>query len=348
MIRLVALAAVVALALAGCHAPSTPGTTSSTTATPSPPPPFDGEGALALAASVVETGDDLRPRVPGTDRDATVAWLAHQLRLPGWTLTYENFTGSDVVEIGYGGAETYRRAPFCSEPDKTRAAGLAFTNVVATWDSPADATLLLASHWDAKRHATQDEERPEAVVPAANDGASGVGVLLRLAGHVAAGDFDPIVDLRIVLFDGEDGFEDCHPVAGSTFHAATAAPPDAMVLLDMVGDADARFVREGRSASSAPELIELVWGHGRSLGDAARFTDQACTVYDDHVPFVERGVPAVDLIDFGRGGRCSFPPYWHTSDDTVATLSAEALGHVGATMWATVTDPALAALLDNP
>jgi glutaminyl-peptide cyclotransferase len=118
-----------------------------------------------------------------------------------------------------------------------------------------------------------------------------------------------------------------------------------MVLLDMVGDADARFVRETRSVASAEWLVDLVWAHGRATGPADRFTDRACSVYDDHMPFVERGVAVVDVIDFGRGDACRFPPYWHTADDTLDKLSPAALGHVGATVWALLEDDALAAAL---
>jgi len=234
--------------------------------------------------------------------------------------------------------ERYTRDGACPDEDAEAVEGLAFHNLWARHDVPGtDRTLLLAAHWDSKEDA--DGGGP---VLGANDGASGVGLLLQLMRHVSAGDLEAPVDLVVAFFDGEDGFEDCHPLAGSIAFAADepAGPVGRMLLLDMVGDPDARFVREGRSVQSDPELVDLLWRHGRALGGQEQFTDTHKTVLDDHVPFVESGVPAVDLIDFGRtDGRSGFPPYWHTPDDTLENIDAEMLALVGDTVWATMTDP---------
>lgn len=163
----------------------------------------------------------------------------------------------------------------------------------------------------------------------ANDGASGVGVLLSLARTYA-----PQGDITIVFFDGEDGFQDCHPLAGSLYYARTMTDrPGAMLLLDMVGDPNAKFPLEGHSKDSGRALQSLLWSRGKAtLPDA--FTNIEKEVYDDHIPFIQEGIPSVDLIDFADG----FPPYWHTSRDTMDNLDRDFMNQIQTIVEGTLDD----------
>lgn len=339
-VRRVVLLLVVALLLAGCSRP----------ATPDPPlPAFDGTAAHAFVAGLV-THDNgtARFRVPGTAAHGeAAAWLAGALQTAGWSVQWQNFTGADYVGAETGSAGFYRdpKNGYCSSEEESRLAGLAFHNLVATHTAEPDTsrTLYLGAHWESKRFASSDPDaaRRSEPVLGANDGASGVGVLLALQRYLAANDVQLPFNVVVVLFDGEDGFEDCHPLAGSTHFVNQLPPgpdsllsPRRMLLLDMVGDPAARFIRERQSERCDPTLVGLLHELAPAVGLAANFPNVTRTVSDDHVPFLEAGIPAVDLIDFGRG----FPPYWHTTQDTLDKVDAAMLGRVGDLLVATLTD----------
>lgn len=326
--RLVA-ALTLSLLLAGCQQPAEA-------------PAFDAAGAYDFVEGLVttETGEP-RFRVPGTASHAEAAdWLQAQMTLPDWETSRQSFSGADYEALDHGGVAGYRSsATYCQEPDASEVEDLTFHNLLAQF-GPRDRMLWLGAHWDSKEEANQDPETPDVPVLGANDGASGVGVLLQFMRHVP--ELDLPFGIGIVFFDGEDGFEDCHPLAGSLYFAQTMEPGlvDRFMLLDMVGDANARFVRETQSMESDPAMMDLLWEHGKPRAPAA-FTDLRRQVADDHLPFIEQGVPAVDLIDAGRP--TFFPPYWHTAGDTMDVISEAMLGIVGATLLDTVTDPAFVA-----
>jgi glutaminyl-peptide cyclotransferase len=195
--------------------------------------------------------------------------------------------------------------------------------------------VLLGAHWDSKEEASDG-----GAVPGANDGASGVGLLLQLMRHLADAEGLPY-RVGVVLFDAEDGFEDCHPLAGSTVYAAALPQgrPDLLLLLDMVGDDDARFPREAHSVASAPGVVDHLWTRAHRHGLGANFVNFTRSSLDDHVPFTDRGVQAVDVIDLGRPG--GFPPYWHTRGDDVSVLDAGMLGRMGDLVVDVLDDDAL-------
>jgi Zn-dependent M28 family amino/carboxypeptidase len=179
--------------------------------------------------------------------------------------------------------------------------------------------------------------------PGANDGASGVGVLLQLMRHLDALP-DLAVSVGLLFVDGEDGFFDCYPDAGSLYFAQNLDDAvAAFVLLDMVGDPGALYPRESNSHRSAPALQDLLWQHGQAL-DAAHFINRTTTIEDDHLAFIQQGIPSVDLIDAGRPGSV-FPPQWDTTNDTVDKLDAAMLGLVGDVLLQTLADPMLPGLL---
>lgn len=132
----------------------------------------------------------------------------------------------------------------------------------------------------------------------------------------------------IVFFDAEDngGIADLEWIMGSrAFVAELNGKPDAVVIVDMIGDVDLDITVENYSNT---QLVKEIWSQAASLGYAAQFIPlPGRAILDDHVPFLEAGIPAVDIIDFNY-------PYWHTTQDTVDKVSAESLRVVGETLFA--------------
>ena len=179
--------------------------------------------------------------------------------------------------------------------------------------------VVLGAHYDTRRRA--DQENEQVPVLGANDGASGTGVLLELARTI---DRDALEhEVWLAFFDAEDnglldGWEWC---VGSS-HMATnlEVTPQAVVVVDMVGDVDQQLHWEHNSDA---ELQEELWGIAASLGYGDVFVpEHRWAIYDDHVPFAQRGIPSVDIIDFDY-------PYWHTTQDTPDKVSPESLARVG-------------------
>ena len=165
-------------------------------------------------------------------------------------------------------------------------------------------------------------------MPGANDGASGVAVLLGVADALKARPTAGVgVDLLFV--DGEDygDFADSNDVLiGSRYFAAhqpAGYPPLYAVLFDMVGDKDLDIYYEGNSQATAPEVVERVWRTARDLGYGPYFLPGVKhTLIDDHVALQRAGIHAIDVVDFDY-------PYWHTPDDTIDKVAAGSLQVVG-------------------
>ncbi|HUR61719.1 MAG TPA: M28 family peptidase [Candidatus Thermoplasmatota archaeon] len=340
MAGLVLLAAL----LAGCGNPQHP-----------PVPGLDGEAALRFVKEFATYPDGApRFRMPGTvgqQEGAAVLWNA--TAVPGWERTWQNFTGEDYLRLdrtvvaGYTPGPGVHRA-YCSEGDERRVPGLRFANLLAVHPGPRGAPMvLLAAHWDSQMNSNYDPDASKRHLPdpGANDGASGVGLLLQLMRQIPAG---LPVSVGILFVDGEDGFYNCYPDAGSLYFAQhPAASASAFILLDMVGDPGALYPKETNSVRSAASLVELVWRHGQSTAyGAAHFVNRSADISDDHLAFIQAGIPAIDIVDAGRP--TTFPPQWDTTMDTVDKLDAAMLGLVGDTLLATLRDPSLPGLLQAP
>lgn len=278
-----------------------------------------------------------RPRVPNTpDHEAGGKFLYHQLRKAGLQARFQNFTGNDYERImeddrSAGSQFYYDYYSRCKGTDEmTRMRGLRFANVEGRTGTQGGPILLFMAHWDSKRFASVDPDpagrsRP---VLGANDGASGVGVLLEL-GRVLARQTVPF-EIRILFTDGEDGFEDCHPLAGSTYYseqlqndAAARGRLRGIVLLDMVGHPTAAFYK---GCGSDAQLTDKIWSIAQRL-DVRQFKNQTgCQGIDDHTPFENRGMKSLDVVDQQTS---SFAPHWHTTEDTPDKLNADLLGAVG-------------------
>ena len=258
------------------------------------PSEFDGQRALADVVTQVSFG----PRIPGTEGHTRFQeWLTAELKASQWE-----------VEVQYG-----------------EQGGHPVENIVAKRGGPAP-EIILGAHYDSRIFADNDPDPSlhSQPVPAANDGGSGVAVLLELARSLP-NDAPPI---WLVFFDSEDNgrIGDWDWILGSRlFVARNPLTPRAVVIVDMIGDADLNIYYE---VNSDKALREEIWKVAGDLGYGKQFIPQTkYSMVDDHTPFLEAGLPAVDIIDFDY-------PYWHTTQDTPDKVSAESLNAVGATLRA--------------
>ncbi|WP_420454051.1 M28 family peptidase [Rubrivirga sp.] len=282
------------------------------TTRPEPLPDFEEVRAFAL----VEEQTAFGPRVPGTAaHDSTRAWLVRRLGV------YADRVVEQQIEVP-------------DPSDTTRS--FRGTNIIASWQPDSRRRILLAAHWDSRPFADNDPDparRGEPVL-GANDGASGVAVLLEIARLLDAHPLERPVGVDVILFDLEDlGTVD--PAVPEAQRVPFAMGSEMFVLhnpgyrpvwgvlLDMVGDRDLRIPREGFSVQYAPEVVERVWASARRVGATAFVDQDGPPIQDDHVPFLREGIPVVGLI------QTPFPDTWHTTADTPDRVSAESLGQVG-------------------
>lgn len=282
-----------ALALVGVLAASA----CSQSPAPTQPTPFDGARALSLVREQVEFG----ARAPGTPGHRQVRdWITAKLEASGWSV--EEYSESGPV------------GPI--------------TNIVASRTTEAP-SLLLGAHYDTRLFADRDPDPAlrTAPMPGANDGASGVAVLLELARTLPAS----AGAVYLAFFDAEDNANVAgwDGLAGSRALAKSLDPlPPAVVVVDMVGDADLQLYYE---STSDARLREAIWMHAKRIGHGATFVPEVGpAILDDHTPFLEAGVAAVDIIDFDY-------PYWHTTHDTLDKVSSDSLAIVGSTLWSWIT-----------
>lgn len=254
---------------------------------------FDGKRAMDTVVMQMQMG----ARVPGTEaHEEFIRWAMGIFQENGWEVELQEgvFNGSAVKNI-----------------IAKRGAGL-------PW-------VILGAHYDSRPQADQDPkvEMRTQPVPGANDGASGVSVLVELS-RVIPKDLDATV--WFVLFDLEDGgdLEGQEWILGSKYFVQQLTEkPDVAVIVDMVGDADLKLYYEGFSDRDTSAQI---WRIAKALGYSDIFIPESkYTIIDDHYPFIEAGIPAVDIIDFEY-------PYWHTTEDTVDKLSEKSLEAVGRTI----------------
>ncbi len=211
-------------------------------------------------------------------------------------------------------------------------------NVIASFNPEAEDRIVLAAHWDTRPRGEQDPDHPELPIPGADDGGSGVGVLMELASVFA--DQPPPLGVDIVLFDGEDYGEESdldHYFLGSRYWGnnppVEGYNPRFGILLDMVGGENAIFPKEGYSMQFAPNLVNEIWSIARQKGYGNLFVDErGGMVADDHI-IVQRytGIPMINIIHHTReeGGRVNFPPYWHTQQDDMDIIDVNTLQAVG-------------------
>jgi hypothetical protein len=212
---------------------------------------------------------------------------------------------------------------------------LDLVNICASFQPNTSRRVLLCAHWDTRPVAEHDPDpdRRGLPIPGANDGASGVAVLLELARIFSLE--RPKTGVDIVLFDCEDYgdfYANRDVLVGSRRFAEINKRyrPELGILLDMVGDREARFTYEGHSWNARPDDCRLVWETASRLGYGAYFLRQVGTgVIDDHLPLLGSGIRCIDIIQMGLS-------YWHTHQDTPDKCSPSTLEAVGRTVAAVV------------
>lgn len=264
---------------------------------------FDGERAYRDVVSQMEFG----PRTTGSTAHAqTVEYISHQLTAAGWTVHQQDVivSGKEIKNL----IATRRNRPIKDKAD---------------W-------IILGAHYDSRLMADRDpdEMRRSQPVPSANDGASGVAVLLELA-RVLPEDMDE--NVWLAFFDAEDNanISNWKGIMGSqAFVDSLIAEPDAVVIVDMIGDEDLNIFIERNSDIS---LVTSIWGIAASLGYSKYFIPlPKHGITDDHTPFLNEGISAVDIIDFDYA-------YWHSTQDTLDKVSAKSLQIVGEVVYTWIT-----------
>ncbi len=275
-------------------------------------PSFNGENAFALLQKQCDYG----PRVPGTAaHDSCRVFLVNEL----------SKYADNAVEQSF--EHQFERYP---QPVK-------LTNIVAGFQLQAPRRVLLCAHWDSRPWADQenDSSKHDDPVLGANDGASGVAVLLEIARALKAS--PPPVGVDLVLFDGEDSGTSGVPrsfAIGSQHFARTQGAqyrPLFGILLDMVGDRDLQIYQEANSARYARGLVDRVWQLAREQQVQELIPTVRHEVFDDHYPLIEAGIPVIDLIDFDY-------PHWHTLNDLPEQCSPASLEKVGKVVLAAIYD----------
>jgi hypothetical protein len=263
----------------------------------------DGERALARVRHQVESG----PRIAGTPGDAAIReWIAAEATRLGGRVERQAFT------------------------DSTLGRPLEVTNVIARFGPAGGRRVALCAHFDSRPWCDQDSDssRRSAPVPGANDGGSGVAVLLEVAELMSRR--APAVGVDLVFFDAEDMGSREAPqefCLGSRGYAARLpgkgdpARPVAAFLFDMVGDHDLQVYVERNSSQRASNIAALVVEGARATGGRSFHDEVRWSLIDDHVSLLDAGLAAVDVVDFDY-------PAWHTHRDTPDQVSAASLAEV--------------------
>lgn len=284
-------------------------------------PLFDPDSAYAFIQKQV----DLGPRVPGTaSHKACGDWMVAKLK--GYGATVIEQTGTVTV---YSGQQ------------------LPLRNIIASWNPLAKDRILLLAHWDTRPMADKDTERKNEPIPGANDGGSGVGVLLEIARQLSTKQHGPGVDM--LFTDVEDYGQPSGGMTldenstgtwalGSQYFSKNPHVPGYTarfgILLDMCGARDAKFYREAISMRFAPAIVSKVWRTGASLGHGARFVQETKFFVgtDDHLAINEQlHIPTIDIIEYNEGTK-AFHPSWHTHKDDMSVIDPLTLKAVGQTV----------------
>ena len=262
--------------------------------------------------SYVETQMAFGPRVPNSEgHRRTGDWILERLRE-----TADSVWEQPFLHVAADG-DTLRLRNICGQfrPELTE-------------------RILYVAHWDTRPRADRSANlgQQRLPVPGANDGASGVAVLLAISDALAL--LPPTHGVDLLFVDGEDygDFGTADDVLLGSRHYADHLDPELpkplfAVVWDMIGDADLTVYQEYNSLRGAPEVVQRVWAKAEELGYGGVFRkERGRMITDDHIPLLEIGIRAIDVIDLDYGPRNE---YWHTLEDTVDKLSIESLQVVG-------------------
>jgi glutaminyl-peptide cyclotransferase len=288
-----------------------------------PVPPFDENRAYKDVAKQVSFG----PRVSkSAAHKKALTFFEEELKAAGGSVMTQNFTSN-----GYNGEV------------------LELANVLASFNPTATERILLLAHWDSRPRADHDPDTSQHknAIPAANDGGSGVGVLLEIARQMK--DNPPPIGVDILLTDGEDygisDVDDMDKYFLGAKHFAKNKPqgyyPRLGILLDLVGDPKAVFKKEAYSMQAAPNIVNFVWNTARELNLKTFSQEVGSGISDDHLPLIQEGMRVIDIIDMDLVGHNTTDPnrkYWHTHNDTMKNISAATLKEVGTLLLTLIYD----------
>lgn len=275
-------------------------------------PPFDAE----LTYNYIQKQLSFGPRNPNSQGHSKAKdFFINELKRFADTVYVQNF-----IYPGYDGER------------------LNLSNIIASFNRQNKYRILLCAHWDTRPRSDKDENPANHAKPilGANDGASGVAVLLTVANILKEN--EPEVGIDIVLFDGEDYGKEGdlmnYSIGAKYFiqNKPDYIKPQFAILLDMVGDREAQFKREPNSMKFAPDIVDLVWGLANKLNLKTFSNEISNPIYDDHIPLGEMGIKIINIIDSELIGADSPNPrrnYWHTQKDTIENISKETLREVG-------------------
>ena len=265
-------------------------------------PVFDGDSAFVMLEEQCAIGY----RYPGSPGHRKLQrYIARRLEEYGANVSVQPFTGvlstSDTLDN--------------------------VVNIIGNYNVGARKRVLLGAHFDTRPYCDMDPDPANRSVPVigANDGASGVAILLQIARVLQR--HDPPVGVDLVFFDAEDYGEAGKPYdfcLGSRHFAMTLKGyrPVAAIIVDMVGDSDLRIPVEGYSSAASPKLVREVYDIAERLGVDQFERVEGPAIVDDHLPLIQAGIDAINLIDFDY-------EYWHTVEDTPDKCSPESLESVG-------------------
>lgn len=281
-------------------------------------PDFSADSAFLFVKKQVDFG----PRVPNTPaHKKCAAWLVKEFQRMGLTVIEQKMQ-----------APYYKGGTFNG------------VNIIAQYKPEAQKRICIAAHWDSRNEADKDTKDINKPIDGADDGASGVSILLELARTLKNHPVDIGVDL--ICFDLEDNGDDQGEpetwCLGSQYWAKNLHRPGYFpyyaILLDLVGAKGAKFYKEGYSREVAPQTVDKVWSLAHSLGYREYFINEnRGGMIDDHL-FVIRGaqIPMIDIISTPVAGDHPFASHHHTHDDNINIIDKNVLKAVGQTMTAVI------------
>lgn len=293
-------------------------------------PIFNADSAYAFVAKQVDFG----PRVPGSqEHKACGDYLVEKL-------------------TGFGAQVTEQQANITHYDGKN----LPIRNIIGSYHPEKEKRVLLFAHWDTRPFADEEPnaERRQQPILGADDGASGVGVLLEIARNLQQ---QPVeVGIDIIFFDLEDwgqpSYEDNHTQGewwclGSQYWSEQPHKENYKaaygILFDMVGAAQATFLKESYSTQYAPDVVEKVWNIAARLGYGNYFRQKrGGAITDDHLPVNQHNrAPSIDIINLNANAFSGFAPHWHTHADDMRNIDRNSLKAAGQTVMEVIyTEPA--------
>ena len=283
-------------------------------------PAFDADSAWVFVENQVKFG----PRVPNSE--------AH--------VACGNYLTSELKRFG---AQVYEQEATLTAYNGTQ---LKAKNIIGSYNPENSKRVLLFAHWDSRPYADHDKDPANQMKPidGADDGASGVGVLLEMARQFSIK--SPAIGIDIIFFDAEDygtpefvkEYKENTWCLGAQFWAKNphvkGYKADFGILLDMVGAKNASFFKEATSMRYAPQIVEEVWSTARDLGYGKFFINAEGTpIVDDHqYVILGRNIPCIDIIYTDPESDNGFGPHWHTQNDTMDNIDRETLKAVGQTV----------------